>query len=351
MLSHCRIAALLCRLAILIAVAPLLSADEDEVVASIGDREVSRAELLVAAAFALEENEMARLQCQAEADRSRHEALQSTLQQLVRGRLLDLETARTGETAAAVEARIRQAAQPVEDQDVQTFYVRNQARIPYPLNQVAGQIRAFLQQQAVQRAQDEFYTDLERRFAVDYRLGPLRFAVVTNGFASQGPQDAVVTIVEFSDFECPYCASLLPTLEQAKRQYAGALRVVYRHFPLTSIHPHAQKAAEASLCAGEQASFWEMHDLLFAEQHTLTVADLKEKASRLGLNRTAFDRCLDSDRHYETVRDDIRAGAAAGVSGTPAIFVNGRALTGAVPFASLAAIIDDELARQTQAAQ
>ena len=183
---------------------------------------------------------------------------------------------------------------------------------------------------------------------MEYRLAPLRYEVAADGFAAIGPPDAAVTIVEFSDFECPYCARVLPTLERAKQEYAGKLRVVYRHFPLYSIHPRAQKAAEASLCAGEQGKFWELHDLMFAEQRALEVADLKDKARRLGMDGAEFDRCLDEGRHAEAVREDYRDGEALGVSGTPALFVNGRLLSGAVPFEQLAELIDDELARLGQ---
>ena len=234
---------------------------------------------------------------------------------------------------------------PIENQEIEAFYRENRSRIPYALAEVAGQIRAFLRQQAEQRAEAEFLTVLERRFAVEYRLEPFRVDVAADGFATLGPQGAPVTIVEFSDFECPYCARVQPALQRAKLEYGDKLRIVYRHYPLANIHANAQKAAEASLCAGEQGMFWELHDLMFAEQATLSVPDLKDKAGRIGLDRGAFDACLDSGRHDETVRNDIRAGAAAGVSGTPALFVNGRPLTGAVPFEAIAATIDDELER------
>ena len=229
---------------------------------------------------------------------------------------------------------------------METFYRENRNRIRYELKDVADQIRQFLRQQAEQRAEAGFLDVLERRFTVDYRLEPFRLDVAADGFASAGPQDAPVTIVEFSDFECPYCASVQPALQRAMQEYGDRLRIVYRHFPLTRIHPNAQKAAEASLCAGEQGMFWELHDLMFAEQGALSVPHLKDKAGRIGLDVAAFDACLDSGRHYETVRVDIRAAAAAGVSGTPALFVNGRPLTGAAPFETIAATIDDELERQ-----
>lgn len=338
---------------LLAAALPLAAEDAAAaVVASIEAESIDRAELLAAAAPALEQNELTRLRCESDAWRGRHEALQSVLRGIVRERLLAHESARTGETRAALEAGLRREAQPVEQEAIEAFYLQNQERIPYPLAQVAGQIRSYLEEQALSRAEERFYAGLEQRFGAQYRLGPLRFEVAADGFAAFGPQDAPVTIVEFSDFQCPFCARLLPTLERAKRDYAGKLRIVYRHFPLDAIHPHAQKAAEAASCAREQGKFWELHDLMFAEQDSLEVPALKEMARRLGLDGAAFDRCLDSDRYYAAVRADLRAGTAAGVTGTPALFVNGRSLGGgAVPFERLAEVIDEELALSAGAAE
>lgn len=144
---------------------------------------------------------------------------------------------------------------------------------------------------------------------------------------------------------CPFCARLQPTLDEARNRYGDRLRFVYRHFPLSSIHPHAWKAAEASLCAHDQGRFWEMHDLLFAEQDSLGIVALNEKAARLGLDAEAFDVCLDSRQHHETVLADVLDGEALGVTGTPTMFINGRLVSGAVPIEELAAVIDDELRR------
>lgn len=331
-------------LLLLLAAAPVLWGDDD-VVAVIGGEPVLQDELLVAAALSLEQSDRALLRCQHEAMRSRHEALEGALRELVWQRLLEREAERTATAATALLAGVDATAQPVGEQDIKTFYERNRARIRGTLEQTGGQIRAYLERQAQQRARGDFFSALEKRFAVEYRLAPLRFEVAADGFPAVGPPDAAVTLVEFSDFECPFCARFLPALERAKQEYAGKLRVVYRHFPLSSIHPRAQKAAEASLCAAEQGRFWELHDLMFAEQQALEVPDLKEKARRLGLDGEQFDRCLDEGRQAEAVREDYRDGEALGITGTPALFVNGRLLSGAVPFERLAEVIDDELAR------
>ena len=308
-----------------------------------GAEALSLADVYEAAAPALDEHEAALRRCELDAERGRDEALQAILRDLVRGRLRTMEAARLGIVAEALAARIDEAAEPVTEAEVSALH--RELGITAPLAEVAPQIRAYLEQQAIEAARASAYAEFERRYAVAYLLEPLRYEVAADGFPSYGPADASVTIVEFSDFQCPYCARLLPTLEQVRRHYASVVRVVYRHYPLTGIHPNAWKAAEASLCAGEQGQFWELHDLMFAEQGALAVADIKEKAARLDLDAEAFNRCLDSGRHYEAVLADVRAGDAAGVSGTPAMFVNGRFVGGAVPFATLARIIDDELRR------
>jgi len=153
-----------------------------------------------------------------------------------------------------------------------------------------------------------------------------------------------VTIVEFSDFECPYCSRVIPALEQVLDTYGDQVRLVFRQFPLNNIHPNAQKAAEASLCANDQGKFWEMHDLMFKEQRSLELEQLKEKAARLELDVEAFNECVDSSKYAEAVMSDQEAASRVGVSGTPALFINGRFLSGAQPYEQLAVVIDAELA-------
>ena len=198
----------------------------NDVVATIGEESVERGDLLNVASFALEENELERLRCQVEADRSRDEVLNSFLRQIVHERLLDREAARTGMTVQAILASVYESVPPIEDAAVAAFYRENQSRIPYALSAVADQIRAFLRQQAEQQAEAEFLGVLEQRFAVDYRLPPFRLDVAADGFATLGPQDAPVTIVEFSDFECPFCASVQPALKRALQEYGDKLRLV-----------------------------------------------------------------------------------------------------------------------------
>lgn len=161
----------------------------------------------------------------------------------------------------------------------------------------------------------------------------------------RGNKNAKVSIVEYSDFECPFCGSAFPTVEQILDTYGDDVNLVYRHFPL-SFHPQAQKAAEASECAADQEKFWELHDTIFTNQELLAggVAQLKKWAGELGLNQSKFDSCLDSGEKAGIVTADSSAGANYGVTGTPAFFVNGTLVTGAQPFSAFKQVIDAELA-------
>lgn len=139
----------------------------------------------------------------------------------------------------------------------------------------------------------------------------------------QGPATAPVTLVEYGDFECPYCAAAYLIVKKVQDVMDDQLRFVFRHFPLTQIHPHAEPAAEASEAAGAQGKFWEMHDLLYENQHTLDPWHLVGFAEELGLNRDRFVRELEDGTHRPRVREDFMSGVKSGVNGTPAFFING----------------------------
>ncbi len=162
----------------------------------------------------------------------------------------------------------------------------------------------------------------------------------------RGDADASVTIVEFSDFECPFCGRYYnQAYKQIKENYidAGKVKYVFRDFPL-GFHAKAQKASEAAECAGDQGAYWDMHDRLFENSQKLSVEDLKEHAKALGLDSAEFDDCLDSGKYEDEVKKDLADGAAAGVTGTPAFFVNGKKISGAQPYSAFEAAIEAELA-------
>jgi len=170
-----------------------------------------------------------------------------------------------------------------------------------------------------------------------------RVTVEVGAAPTLGPADAPVTLVEFADFECPFCGEEQPVLTAIMKAYEGRVRLVFKHYPL-SIHEHAELAAEASLAAHAQGAFWPYHDALYADQAALGRADLIARADGLGLDLGAFGAALDARTHAAAVAADVAQGDALGVSGTPALFVNGRLGVGALPFEVLASAIDEELA-------
>jgi protein-disulfide isomerase len=175
-------------------------------------------------------------------------------------------------------------------------------------------------------------------------VGPVNVSVDDD--PSIGPADAPVTIIEFSDFQCPYCARFQSdTLPQILSNYGDRVRFVYRDFPLTSLHANALKAAEASECADDQGAYWKYHDLLFQNQSALDDASLKNYAASLGLDTATFNQCLDSDKYLSEVQKDEQDGIAAGVQGTPSFFINGMPLTGAQPYSVFQAAIESALAK------
>lgn len=168
---------------------------------------------------------------------------------------------------------------------------------------------------------------------------------------AKGPADAKVTIVEFSDFQCPYCGRFVQqTLPQILSNYGDKVRFVFMNFPLTSIHENAQKAAEAGECANEQGAFWQFHDIMFQNQSALTVDNLKSYAAQLNLDTAKFNECLDSGKMADAVAADMavaeKAATDAGLTrfGTPAFFINGNSLQGAQPYDVFKAAIDAALA-------
>ncbi len=163
---------------------------------------------------------------------------------------------------------------------------------------------------------------------------------VTDADHIRGDKNAKITIVEFSDFQCPFCQRFHTTMQQVMGEYKDGVRWVYKHFPLDSIHPHARKAAEAAECAADQGKFWEYADKLMENQASLGDALYGSIASDLGLNKSKFNDCLASGKMAAVVEGDYQQGLAAGVNGTPGNFINGQSVPGAVPFAQIKSIID-----------
>ncbi|MEO5886351.1 MAG: DsbA family protein [Anaerolineales bacterium] len=172
----------------------------------------------------------------------------------------------------------------------------------------------------------------------------IRYDIPTQGAYAFGPEDAPITIVEFSDFQCPFCRRWHEEVyEPLLALYPGKIRMVYRHLPLTSIHPEAFSAAEAAMCAGEQDSFWQYHEKLFSSE-TLSSEIYTQYAQELSLDTTSFEACMTEHRYQEAIQTDSDFAIDLGISSTPTFFINGLALVGAQPLDAFKQVIDKELA-------
>ncbi len=319
------------------------------VVAKYQGVEITQGDLNKYATKDLEGLELERVQFEMKYARDKSQIFQANLARLLEDRLLQTEATRRGiSREQLLETELQGKVKVPTDDDVKTFYEANRQRINQPLPQIDSQIRNYLKTQYYEAAKVELIEQLKKSYGVMVYLQPLRSNLDIEGYPSKGPPDAPVVLVEFSDFQCPYCASLHATLEQVIARYSAQVRLIYRNFPLSQIHPNAEKAAEAGLCAADQGHFWEMHDLMFQSQSLLKEADLKSKAAQLNLDTAMFNSCLNSGQKAGKVQQDLYAGAKLGVAGTPALFVNGRFVSGAVPLADIVRIIDDELKSPSQ---
>jgi protein-disulfide isomerase len=281
--------------------------------------------------------------------RARLEILWRALDSIIDDKLITAEAARQMITREhLLEAEVESNVATPSPAEVDEFYEMNKARIPIPKAEALPQVRQYMIDQSRRRYRENLIRNLKRNHKVVTHLDPLRTEIPTSVHPAKGPANAPITIVEFADFECPFCGGLFPTLKQVEKNYGDRVRFVYRQFPLTTIHPRAQKAAEASLCAHEQQKFWEFHDSMFSNQAELSVDSLKRRAVELKLNTASFNACLDSGRMADAVRKDAEEAAKLGVSSTPTTFINGRLFSGNQLYADIRAVIEDELQRATK---
>ncbi|MCA9538567.1 MAG: thioredoxin domain-containing protein [Myxococcales bacterium] len=270
---------------------------------------------------------------------------------LVAERLLAAETKKRGLAGpdALIEAEVIKPVPPPDDAAVKAFYDQHQDRVGgADLASIGPQIRDHLWQEAHKARFDVFIRQLEKDWKVARTLPVFRLPVEATG-PSRGPANAPVTIVAFADFECPYCARAAGVVESVRQRYGDKVRLVFRDFPL-EFHQNAVPAAIAARCADAQGKFWPMHDALFSEHRNLTPPALRGLAEQLKLDLARYDACLADPRNSAGIEADRDAGMKVGVEGTPAFFINGVPLHGALPEEAFVAAIDAELARQAAGA-
>ena len=272
------------------------------------------------------------------------QARKQGLEQMITERLIQEEAKKRNLTEEQfLKAEVDDKVPPPTEAQIKEMYDRSASQLPpgATLEQYRERIAEFMVRPQRQERAKQLFEQLRKDANVVVTLSEPRKQVEAKG-PSRGPKDAKITIVEFSDFQCPFCSRAHDTVEQVMQAYPGKLRLVFRHFPL-DFHKQAPKAAEAAMCADEQGKFWEYHDVLFKNQQKLEPADLKAHASVVGLDAGKFGSCLDSSKFAQAVKADTEAGKKVGVSGTPAFFINGVMLSGAQPYEEFKRVIDQEL--------
>ena len=273
-----------------------------------------------------------------------YEAKTEAIDAMVNELLVGDAAKQAGQTSEAYLNAQVLALGPVTDAEVKTFFDENAARLPpgAKLEDLAARIKPHLESQRPQTVID----NLRAAAKLAVVLQPPRTNIDATG-PSRGPTDAPIVIITFSDYQCPFCKRAEPTIDAVLAKYPTQVRQVFRHLPLP-MHPRARPAAIAAVCAEQQGKFWEYHAKLFENQPALGDEDLGKYATEVGLDATAFKACQQSPEAAQRVQVDADSARVAGITGTPAFFINGILLSGARPLEDFAKWIDLELADKAQ---
>jgi protein-disulfide isomerase len=274
-----------------------------------------------------------------------YEIRRAALQDLVGEKLLRAEASRRGVSFEDLVKTEIEAKTPVPPEaQISSILEANRNRLGSMSEAEARKsIADQLSRRAKDTRRDALVKELSAKTPVQILLSPPRLSNTSDpGAPIRGPKDAIVTIVEFSDFQCPFCSRSNVTMKQVMERYPTQVRWVFRDFPLP-IHNDAEKAAVAARCAAEQGKFWEMHDVLFQNQSDLSVGALARYGTQIGLDASRYTSCQSVAKHMDAIQADLKAGTEFGVTGTPAFFINGRFVNGARPIDSFSEIIDEEL--------
>ena len=262
--------------------------------------------------------------------------------------MLDQEAAKAGLTRDAYYKRevTDKVAEP-KDEEVQQILSAYRARLPKSDDEAKAEVRRFLRERNASQAAETLKSDLLARAKLRITLEPPRMDVpVEADDPVVGAATAPVTLIEFSDFQCPYCQRAQTVLKQLRSEYGDRLRMAFKQLPL-GIHAQARFAAEVALCANDQGKYWEAREWLFGHREGLTAEAAGQWATGAALDAAAFSKCLADHVHQTTIVKDIATATELATSSTPAFFVNGRLLNGALPIERFREVIDDELARAT----
>lgn len=271
------------------------------------------------------------------------------LQQAIRMKLVEVEAKKRGLSSEEhLKQEVDTKVAETSDDEAKGYYLAVRSQTTLPLEQIKPQVKQLLKNAEIQQAREKYADSLRDKTEVAILLQPPVVQITYDRARVQGELEAPITIVEFADFQCPFCSRAQPLLKQVLVKYKGKVKLAYLDFPLAPIHAQAEMAAEASRCALAQGKYWEMHDAMYADQSKLDEAALVKTAAGLRLDQNSFESCLKSNKYKELVQKDFRAGSEVGVNATPTFFINGEFLGGAQSAGDFATIIDRQLSALTR---
>lgn len=272
-----------------------------------------------------------------------YELKTKALDQLLSERVLEAEARDKGTTVQALMQQAERDLPPWHIKELEGYYLAQKDRFNQPFEAVSQEVEKAYILAKRQQARKEYIESLRRKAGVAILLKRPKPELAIDPARVRGNPDAPITITEFVDFQCPYCRSVQPVLNQVMEKYKGKVRLGFRDFPLRSIHQQAQEAAEASRCAGEQGRFWQYNDLLFANQTGLSSGAYREFASSAGLDGGRFQTCVGSGRFKPLIESDLQTAVASGVSATPSFLINDVLLSGWQSVAAFEKVIEAQL--------
>lgn len=312
------------------------SAAPNGVVAEIGDKKIMMSDLDKEVKYEVYE-----------AEEQIYNIKKGSLDNMIEKELVANEAKAQGmEPDALIKKEITDKIKMATAEEAKAFYDRNKDRIPQSYEEAKDRIIKYLSGDGERKRRAEYMDELKKKMNVKTFLAapqaPVYEIPVKDSDPKKGKLDSKVVVVEYSDFQCPFCKRGHETVQEVMKAYGDKILFVYKDYPL-DFHPQGKKAAEAALCARDQNKFWEFHDKIFEDSKKINDEDFYAHAKAVGLDEAKFKECYTTTKYAKEVQEDIEEGQRVGVRGTPAFFINGKKLSGAQPFSAFKEILDKEL--------
>ncbi|MBU4483947.1 thioredoxin domain-containing protein [bacterium] len=312
----------------------LVSCNTSPTVATVGNKAIYDAELEKKA-----ENQLSKLRLQI------YNTKRTVLDQLIEEKLLQIAAEEAHKTVPQfLQEEVNAKIVPPTEDEIKAFYKEKRGSSKKSYNELKPQVNSYLTQSKIRKEKSDLISKLKEKYQIDVKMETPRKKINISGDPFLGPKDAPITLIEFADFECPFCQKIQPTIVKLMETYKDKVKLVFKNFPL-NFHKNARKAHLAAACVNEQDKFWEYKHMLFENQKNLKESNLKEYAKNLKIDMKKFSDCFTKEKYSDDIDRDVNAGKDIGVTGTPAFFINGIMISGTRPYEAFVEIIEQELGK------